>query len=921
MLTLHSIAGPIDSREAFTRFDPREQTWIVSDLKSKLDLNRKLLASRSFIAGESVLRASELWKVLLSRARPDLQIVSKEFIQTLTSHKLSRGPQEWARTPGAAAAVYDYMSQLMPVLSHPDGEEMLREWFKENPASRARWGRWFDLSLELWRGFLEEGFVAPSWASGVLTNEPSLHEVWERSLIVDLGADLDQVEADLLVQLADHLDVTVLVPEPEWRGEYRKALVAYEVFEKKMKVNKTAAARRAPARPRRHRKYTTMIAEVKDAVAQARIWLEAGVARAEQIALVAPDMEIYWPALASYLDEEGIACQKDIVRRLHSFPDIARWLAALRLRVSSHDESDLELALFEASTESSRLLSYERFKILYSALYGREDLHREEVVARRFALDLGSGDEPSRDDFVAWSLKQLPSQFESSRVEALFRKVFAECPQSLRLPLSNWLAFIEQVASRAEVRVQDGAPGGINCLSLGSSESSPATHMIIFGLTESALKTQGGSTILFSDIASLAAQFGFHLSSDDQGSSEFAARWLLEDPERELILSVPETDFAGSSQAPSWLWIQGARAGGEDTGEVFVPRPTRWDELQQATFEQIAALRAWSAPQTAHFRSGLSEDLGEAAPQAFAAGHVGALSPSLIEDYLDCPFVFAAKRLFALSDVAELDLEVDAIRRGNLMHKVFELLTVEPRKFEYGDGELVEIVEKAREASELQLADERLWPTLRARHLDLARRFLSFEQDDRRRFPAARTLGREVKINGYIDVDSGEVLREPGADRPALRFTGRIDRIDSDADGNLTIYDYKSSPASAAQYGSWLKKNQIQLLLYALAVEQGLAECGPRPVLAALYYVARPLNKDFGFKTEDVAQGLYDVSDKRKKNRISPESRERFFQQGQALIATAIKGIQGGSFRPSPRENQLCDNCKWGSLCRSPHLN
>jgi RecB family exonuclease len=358
---------------------------------------------------------------------------------------------------------------------------------------------------------------------------------------------------------------------------------------------------------------------------------------------------------------------------------------------------------------------------------------------------------------------------------------------------------------------------------------------------------------------------------------------------------------------------------GQQPGLVTVPASTRWDEVQYADLQQIVLDRHWPNAQAQHLKQALAEDLAMVQPPSFGSGVIDTLSPSAIEDYLECPFIFAAKRLFMLSDASELELEVDAIRRGNLMHKLFELLTEEPRRFTLSEDELDAIVEKARVGCELQLADERLWPMLRTRHKDLARRFLAFEYEDRQRFPGAKTLARELKISGFIDPETGSLEREP---RPGFfKFVGRIDRVDIDESGNVVIYDYKSSAASAAQFGSWLKNNKIQLLLYAMAIEQGLGEIGAHPVLAALYYVARPLGKDSGFKIEEIPQGLYDATDKRKRNRVTEAVRVELFNEAKERILLAVKGIREGRFAPQPREHKKCIDCKWSSLCRAPHLN
>ncbi|RYZ66330.1 MAG: PD-(D/E)XK nuclease family protein, partial [Proteobacteria bacterium] len=291
---------------------------------------------------------------------------------------------------------------------------------------------------------------------------------------------------------------------------------------------------------------------------------------------------------------------------------------------------------------------------------------------------------------------------------------------------------------------------------------------------------------------------------------------------------------------------------------------------------------------------------------------------------LECPFIFASKHLFALTDDAELDLEVDNSRRGSLMHAVFEHLTTEPVRFDLTDDELGEVVEKARVSARIErLADDRLWAPLKTRHIDLAKRFLAFEQDYRSNFPESKTAHREFSVKGFLKPSTGELLSSLSSDEEkhgALEFTGRIDRVDEDSAGNLSIIDYKSSESSTKQHVAWIKNNKIQLLLYALAVERGLTELKPRPVMAALYYVARPLSRDTGFMVEDAEQGLYKIVDKRKRNRVSLAAKEALFKEGEDLVRTAVAGMIAGNFAPNPRDPKKCKDCKWSPLCRTPHL-
>ena len=925
MIKLRSIRGALEAESELLQFNPDSTTWLVSDLKTKLDINRRLLTDRKFLNSESVLRASELWKTLLSRVRPDLQVVSREFSLTMIADQISNLDLPWAQAPGVAQAAYRYIGQLMPILAHPEGAEMMKAWFELNPAASERWGRWYELSTIVWKEFLEAGYIAPTWTSGALVNENKLHEVWDRPLVVDLGVELNQVEADLLLLLGDHLDITVLRPDPLWAKDYAKCLVAYEVLAHKLGIDREVSNHAGAVNSRdrnpvastvSYRKFTTMIAEVKDAVAQARIWVDAGTELSD-IAIVAPDIELYWPALESFLNEEGLPTQKDRVRRLHGFADIAQWLAHLRLRSGAYNEADIELALF-APGSGSQLVSYSRFKTLYAMVYGREDLERSESVAKRFQIELDPTLRCSRDDFVAWSLKQLPESANLDRVEMTFKKIFAECSPGLSWPVKRWLSYLEQIVSKTEYRVLDGDPNGLSCIKLTSAENSKAKKMVVMGLTEVALRHSVETTLLASDLWLLAKDYGFHLISDDQAKLEFEASWLVDGGGREVVLTVPETDFNGSALAPSWLWLKGARSSGQ-AKSVIVPRVTRWDELQRANASAVAQNRDWSTDDLMRLERAFNEDFNEAELEKFAQSMVQKVSASGIEDYLNCPFIFAVKRLFGLSDEAELDLEIDPSRRGSLMHKMFEIVTEEPRRFNLSDEELGATVDLAREKAKIELADPRLWPPLRARHIDLLKRFLAFEHDNHLHFPDAKVAGRELEIAGFIRPSTGEFLSEKEPD--AIAFNGRIDRIDEDSQDRVAVYDYKSSGGSVKQFGGWLKNNKIQLLLYSLAIEKGLTNLKPREVVAAIYYIARPLSRDKGFLVEGVDQGLFEIVNRRKQNNITVEKKEALFREGEALVKVALKGMSEGLFAPKPRDPNMCGKCRWSAICRTPHLN
>ncbi len=65
--------------DLFSKFDSRKQSWLVSDLRTKLELQSYLLEKQDYYVDESVLRASDLWKLLLKRLDPEIRLVSDAF--------------------------------------------------------------------------------------------------------------------------------------------------------------------------------------------------------------------------------------------------------------------------------------------------------------------------------------------------------------------------------------------------------------------------------------------------------------------------------------------------------------------------------------------------------------------------------------------------------------------------------------------------------------------------------------------------------------------------------------------------------------------------------------------------------------------------------------------------------------------------
>lgn len=915
MLEIREVYHPRQKQELFGTFNSQSDTWLVSDLKSKLEIQKRLLGQGQTLVEDAVLRATELWRKFIMRTSPDVRVVSTDLARSLLTQWLEEADFQWAKSPGAAQNLFAYTAQLLPILANEKGDDLLKEWWSEHPDSLVRWGQWYHLARWAWERFADQAVLPAPWVSAWLINSSEqLH--WPRKLFVDLGSELSAVESDLIWSLSQNTEVILLAPGAEWRGRFDKTMRGYRLLEERLGVQTPAV--KNPEIPRsgayEFRRYTTMLAEVKDATMMVRRWIEAGVSPA-QIVLMAPEIEDYWPVLAEYLECEGVPANKDRVVTLQSFPDVIRWLAHLRMDAGQGTSADIELVAF--ADRDSTPLKYAEFRRLFSAYYDLDDLRRDRQVARLFDLKINGRETLRRDEFVAWAIQRWPTGGATQNLETVFHQFFQDCPHSTRLGLRHWVSLTEKVCARIEVKTARGTPGGIQLLNLSSGEWVEASHLWVLGLTEEGMRKTETTGILLSDVLSLERDLGFYLHHPDRFQSEFEAEWMLDRPWSEAVLSTPGVDFAGTIQTPTMLWLRRALELAKTWEQYSAPAETRWDQIQRAELRDLGSARGWSQDLQELVIRELPVELGQTLAAGFGSLTDVSLSVSHIESFLECPFKVAATKILGLSDLPIIDMDVDHLSRGSLMHKLFEVLTrSEPFRSDYSKAELAEMVEMARRESQLLLADERLWPPLRQKLVDQASRFVDFEREWRSLFPKTKTVGREVRTQCRWNPTD---LRFESLEGSGVLFRGFIDRVDSDGEGNYVLLDYKSSNHGLTYHRSWLSKHSLQLPLYAHWLALGFSSLGPGEVVGALYYVAKNLDRTKGFVVDQGVEGLLGPANRYQQ--VSLGDRDGLIKESVRILGEAVGAILAGNLGPRPeRPEQTCVTCQWRGLCRSPHL-
>lgn len=907
MLQIIPIENRAQISAIFANYNSKTETWLVSDLRTKFELQKKLLERDSQYVDEAVLRASDLWKILLKRLDPELRIVSDAFAHSLLRSIMDENAEVLGVNATAEDTVFSYIDQLAVILFHPEGTARLQEWFEDHPEAMNRWKEWYlrarFCALKL---INEHKVITADWITAYLQNFNELERVWNSPLIVDLGGEISRVEAEILRVLSRTVDVTVLEPQPAWKKDFHFLLKPYEDLRAQSSKIVSIPVSAKKQKQTEVLRFSGMLAEIKNSVAQTRLWLDQGIA-ADNIAIIAPDIEAYWPVLQSYLEEEGIPYQKDVSYKLQSLPTIVRWLAVLRAKSGHLSSSDLEISFYQK--EESQNLRFEEFKALFKSLYSRDDFKRNEAVYKIFHEQLDLHGRISRDEFVAKALLYWNTS-ETEAVTTILRELLQNALPSTQLLWKEWLKYLETIVAAKEYTLAKGSPDGILATKLMSGYSEKAQYRIFMGLSDEFLRGRNKTQLSGQDYFDLAKDIGFYLDNPDQSDLEFELRLLAEDDSKHDIYSFGATDLGGTLCSPCKFWMSFH----VDHSKASVPLETRWDELQHSA---ECGNRSLIGERKEAIERRIQHDKGQLEPEKIELKQLPSISASAIEGFLSCPFSFVAQRYFKLKDIPTIDLDIDHRTRGQLAHALFEKLTVEPMRFDWTSEEIATVLDAIREEKKFIFADERLWLPFKNKHVQLGLRFLDVESRWRSEFKKTKTIGREKRFEFYLDPQTEEISLKPKDN--CFRISGQIDRIDGDTEGQILVLDYKSSAGGLSAHGSWLKKQELQLLFYMWVIEKGILAEVSGEVIGLFYYVFRNFERK-GFKIEDRAGSLYPVS-KRKDKNATAENKEKYLTEFSQILMQTLERIKNGEAYAKPADFKTCTSCEWRRQCRAPHLN
>ncbi len=622
------------------------------------------------------------------------------------------------------------------------------------------------------------------------------------------------------------------------------------------------------------------------------------------------------------MDVEGLPAQKKQVHSLVARWTVMNWLSRLQVQSKSLETSDYEVQFynpFEQKTDPA--LSYDEFLSFFKNLYDEQDLQRWKKLGQFVKSEYKEGEILNRDQFILHAYSHWSDQQETSDLETIYKEILKSVDEKFELTYKDWVDWAEKIATQKEKTITDSIDDGVEIGSLMSDHSAHVTHRIFLGVCEEDFRTTSISFVSSELRNKITQDLGFSLEDPEQNFKHFQVRWLLQRKSKQTILSIGLTDFDGALLTPLSLWYQ--YPGLDSNGGELVSasyKESRWDRLQKLPLHEVLQKER---KQTEIFIQSMQSRIemdGGLVREPSSVTTVQTISPSRIESYLKCPFIYKSQKVYRLSASPEIDIDVDPMTRGQFVHEMFEKILTN-LKSDWSDQKINELIESIKVGRQLDYYQDQLWLLQKRKYFHLAQKFINFEKRWHQQYPETENHKTEIKWSVGFDFTQKIFKKTTAQDLAGVvEMNGQIDRIDISTHQQISVIDYKSSLPITSSFTKWIEKNNLQLIFYAWVVDRGFVDGINGEMVNASYYNFKDFSRDHGFQLEQ-AREKFLPTDLRPSQKMTEESKSNLFEEFEKKLIEVMGKIQAGEFQPQPFDLKECVECEWKKLCRAPHLN
>jgi len=450
------------------------------------------------------------------------------------------------------------------------------------------------------------------------------------------------------------------------------------------------------------------------------------------------------------------------------------------------------------------------------------------------------------------------------------------------LPLSEYYHYLMLVLADATYNLREWSQYGIQILPRLEIQSADLTILFVGGLVEGNFPRHFTRDIFFDDAE--RQMMGLNASEDLLAQDRFLFYQLLSSQTQKIILSYPAFEnettllpstFLGNLQDVCQVYAADTEINKKDllsknnllqliAGEIKSGLDEKGADLFEGgmLLHHKEAIQFWlhgidimydkySRSKTTSYEGNLENNIQ--IRDYLRIKSKKPISVSALESYAFCPMQYFLQRILKLEEEEEVEFVASALEKGLLVHRI--LFRFYSHLKEIGKqaqpwlykSKLEEIAREEFDRMPYQgmfwiLEQENYFGT--AERIGLWERFLQFEQDEITRtafepcyFEVAFGRAGNGAEKDVISTGLPVTIKKFGRE---IALTGKIDRIDIDADGNLMVLDYKTgSSIDTMSVKNIFSGDSLQLPVYLEMIQGHLRKKGYNtiPVAGTLYQV------------------------------------------------------------------------------------
>lgn len=908
MLSTTKINNIFEQFQYFNNFKIDEQLWIVSDLKSKQSFQNKILEKQNFIIGEPIFRMSEFLKNYYLQNFPDFQLCDETLLKTISVQYLE-SIENINFEKNQIDLAFDFLNKFIMLISSEEAYARVNQWLMLENNKNYLFQTHLQLARLIYLNLFSQKLSSYKWIAAELfhSNKYQFNKI--NKIYFNLGGDINQIEAEVIIQISKYIDVEVLMPNPIDEKKFSDLSLIYKQIigysSNKITENRITSNAEQDICSRKYYEFNTVLGEIKWVISKIRELLETNQIQINQILLASPHIEYYWPVLRKYLEIEGIPSDKELKLRLHSLLSMQSFISKLSIKNNNINTSFFEKILFNNKKTN---ISYRIFEKFGTNIYNVNNIFEfDEVkeVIGNLKHDLLSNDKINRDQFVLYCIGLWSCTESEDAFVNLIKKFIEQTPKEILMSLKEWSEYIIDCIFKIEINLGNSHKNSLKILPLKSFEQNEIKIIFFIGCNEDFINTQQNFPIQKSYINKIKSDLGFPIIDENFSRNLFDLTYSFNNHDIEMYYSFSNRGLQGEALNKLNYFIE--RSVDFEFINLF---DTRWDSIM--LYHQLNAINGQYEDESIEQR--INIDRRTLHNQLHLSDKINKISPSSLEKYLDCPFKYTATQYFKLKDEPALDIQVDPLTVGSIYHKLFEEILDKSRVNDISHEEILAIVETVIIQYKKSFINENLFNIFKEKLFNTGIRFYEFEKQwfqfiDK---PNAQYVEKSFRFNQSVIIENNRKVE--------FEFLGKIDRIDQFQGSEIAIIDYKSTTSGFTGYSSWIKNNKIQLLFYSWVLKNNYIPEIKGDIFSAALYSIKTINREKGFYLDEYEDKFY-PNFGRKRNKIDKDSLNQLISDFELLLKNTLGRIVVGEYLPLPHDKDECKKCKWKKLCRAPHLN